>query len=77
MFQSVPGSLEQARPATRLQRVGFAENEVVHIGDDVTVRYFKPKPTLQGVPIVRYQIVHIREDVTVRYFTPISRRARN
>jgi hypothetical protein len=77
MFQSVPGSLEQTRPATRLQRVGFAENEVVHIGDDVAVRYFKPKPTLQGVPVGRYQIVHIGEDVTMRYFTPISLGARN
>ena len=77
MFQAVPGSLEQVRLATRLQRVGFAENEVVHIGDDVTVLYFTPKPAPDGVPVERYQIVHIGKDVTVRYFTPISRRARN
>ncbi len=77
MFQAVPGSLEQAGPATRPQRVGFAENEVVHIGDDVTVRYFTPKPSPHGVPVGPYQVVHIEKDVTVRYFMPISRRARN
>jgi len=73
----VSGSVEQARTTTRLQRVEFAENEVVHIGDDVTVLYFRPKPAPDGVPVERYQIVHIGEDVTVRYFTPISPRARN
>jgi len=77
MFQAVSGSVEQARTTTRLQRVGFAENEVVHIGDDVTVLYFTPKPAPDGVPVERYQIVHIGEDVTVRYITPISPRARN
>ena len=77
MFQAVPGSLERARPATHLQRVGFAENEVVHIGDDVTVRYFRPNPAPHGVPLGPYQIVHIGKDVTVRYFIPISRRAIN
>ena len=76
MFQAVPGSLEQVRLATRLQRVGFAENEVVH-GDDVTVRYFTPKPAPHRVPVGAYQIVHIGKDVTVRYFIPISRRAIN
>ena len=77
MFQAVPGLLEQVRLATRLQRVGFAENEVVHIGDDVTVRYFTPKPAPHRVPVGPYQIVHIGKDVTVRYFIPISRRAIN
>ncbi len=77
MFQAVPGSLEQVRLATRLQRVGFPENEVVHIGDDVTVRYFTPNPAPHGVPVGPYQIVHIGKDVTVRYFIPISRRAIN
>jgi hypothetical protein len=41
-FQAVSGSVEQARTSARLQRVGFAEDEVVHIGEDVTVRYFTP-----------------------------------
>jgi hypothetical protein len=77
MFQAVSGSVEQARTTTRLQRVGFAENEVVHIGDDVTVRYFNPKPTAHRLPVGQYQVVHIGEDVTVRYFTPISRQATN
>ncbi len=77
MFQAVPGSLERARPATRLQGVGFAENEVVHIGDDVTVHYFTPKPAPHGVPVGPYQVVQIGKDVTVRYFTPVSRRAEN
>lgn len=77
IFQAEPDSVEQARTAVRLQRVGFAENEIVHIGDDVTVRYFAPKPAPHAVPVGQYKVVHIGEDVTVRYFTPISRHRRN
>jgi hypothetical protein len=42
VLQAVPGSLEEARTVTRLRWVGVGENEVVHIGEDVTVRYFTP-----------------------------------
>jgi hypothetical protein len=54
--------------------VGVAENEVVHIGEDVTVRYFNAR---HPVPVEQYQVVHIGEDVTVRYFTPIGRHTTN
>jgi hypothetical protein len=77
MFQAVPGSFEEARTGSRFQGLGVGENEVVQIGDDVTVRYFTPNPAPPGVRVRRYQIVHIGEDVTVRYFTPMSPRARN
>ena len=39
---AVPLPVEEPRIATLLQRVGGAENEVVHIGEDVTVRYLPP-----------------------------------
>jgi hypothetical protein len=66
--------VEDARTATLFQEVGGAETEVVHIGEDVTVRYFSP---LHPVPVEQYQVVHIGEDVTVRYFTPIGRHTTN
>jgi hypothetical protein len=71
---AVPVPVEEARAATLLQEVGVAENEVVHIGEDVTVRYFSP---LHPVPVEQYQVVHIGEDVTVRYFPPIGRHTTN
>jgi hypothetical protein len=77
MLQDLPGSVEGARTATRLQKVGVEENEVVHIGEDVTVHYFTPKPAPHRVPAGQYQVVYIGEDVTVRYFTPISRHSKN
>ena len=71
---AVPVPVEEPRPASLLQGVGGAEYEVVHIGEDVTVRYFSaPHP----VPVEQYQVVHIGEDVTVRYFPPIARRTTN
>ena len=71
---AVPVPVEEPRTATLLQEVGGAENEVVHIGEDVTVRYFS---ALHPVPVEQYQVVHIGEDVTVRYFPPIARRTTN
>ena len=71
---AVPVPVEEPRTATLLQGVGGAENEVVHIGEDVTVRYFS---ALHPVPVEQYQVVHIGEDVTVRYFPPIARRTTN
>ena len=73
----VPIPAGQPRTATVLQRVGLAENEAVHIGDDVTVRYFTPSPAPHRVPARQYQVVHMGEDVTVRYFTSTGRNTRN
>ena len=39
---AVPVPVEEAIAAPLLQEVGVAENEVVHIGEDVTVRYLTP-----------------------------------
>jgi hypothetical protein len=71
---ALPVPVEEATTGLLLQEVGDTENEVVHIGEDVTVRYFHaPRP----VPVEQYQVVHIGEDVTVRYFTPIGRHTTN
>ena len=44
--QTAPVATEEARAArTTPQRVGVGENEV-EIGEDVTVRYFAPKPAV-------------------------------
>lgn len=71
-LRTVLGSEEQADTASLLQQVGSAENEVVHIGDDVTVRYFTTRsaPSGSGRKVSRR---YIGTDVTVRYFTPIAR----
>jgi hypothetical protein len=69
-FPTVSIPVGEARTAAFLQRVELAENEVVHIGEDVTVRYFTPRPALHRVPVGQNQVVHMGEDVTVRYFTP-------
>ena len=67
---AMPVPVEEATTSPLLQEAGVAENEVVRIGEDVTVRYFR---ALHPVPVEHYQVVHIGEDVTVRYFTPINR----
>jgi hypothetical protein len=75
---NVSVSVEEAGPANLLQQVEDAENEVVHIGGDVTVRYFTtksirtPSGSERGVSS-RF----VGEDVTIRYFTPIVRSIRN
>jgi len=76
-FQPVPTLVEGARTATPLREAGLAEQEVVHIGQDVTVRYFTPQPAPQRVPVGQYRVVHMGKDVTVRYFTPVGRNSRN
>jgi hypothetical protein len=52
------------------QRARVAENEVKYIGDDVTVRYFTPKPARHRVRVGENEVDYIGDDVTVRYFTP-------
>jgi len=43
---------------------------VRYISDDVTVRYFTPKPPPQRVLDRNIQVRYISDDVTVRYFSP-------
>jgi hypothetical protein len=55
-----------------LRRVRVGENEVDYIGDDVTIRYFtpKPEPTTRRVRVGASEVAYIGDDVTVRYFKP-------
>jgi two-component sensor histidine kinase len=64
----------EAMTATLRQRGGVPENEVVHIGEDVTVRFFMPKRAPDRVSVGQYQVVHLGEDVTVRFFTQRGRK---
>jgi anti-sigma regulatory factor (Ser/Thr protein kinase) len=75
-FQAEPIPAGESRTAT-LQRAGLVEQEVVHIGEDVTVRYFTPEPASHRVPVGQYQVVRMGEDVTVRYLAPVGRNTRN
>jgi hypothetical protein len=45
---------------------------VDYVGDDVTIRYFtpKPKPTTRRVRGGASEVAYIGDDVTVRYFKP-------
>ena len=43
---------------------------VRYFSDDVTVRYFTPKPAPHRVPTRNSHVRYISDDVTVRYFTP-------
>jgi anti-sigma regulatory factor (Ser/Thr protein kinase) len=72
-FSNVLVPLGEARTATGrrgLVEPGLAENEIIAMGEDVTVRFFTPRPAPHRVPVRPFQVVHIGEDVTVRYFTP-------
>ena len=70
MVQTALVPATEARTArTTLQRVRVGDSQVVHLGDDVTVRIFAPKPTLQPVRVGVSLVVHLGDDVTVRYFT--------
>jgi len=69
---TVSGSQEQADTASLPQQAGSAENEVIHIGDDVTVRYFTTRGASSGSDR-KVSRRYIGTDVTVRYFTPIVR----
>ena len=61
-----------ARTATLLHGMVLV-TKVVHIGDDVTVRYFTPKPAPHLESAGQYQVVNMGEDVTVRYFASVVR----
>jgi hypothetical protein len=45
---------------------------VRYISDDVTVRYFTPKPPPLAMLDGNIRVRYISDDVTVRYFTPNS-----
>jgi hypothetical protein len=61
-------STRSARPTRRLPRA--RKNEIRHIGDDVTVRYFTYTSSSQPRRVSQTRIDYIGNDVTVRYFTP-------
>jgi anti-sigma regulatory factor (Ser/Thr protein kinase) len=75
--QTVAIPAEAARTGEPHRRLGMAEQEVVHIGEDVTVRYFRAKPAPHRAFPGQHQVVHMGEDVTVRYFTPVGRNTTN
>jgi len=75
-FRSIPIAVADARTDTFLQTVVLV-TRVVHIGEDVTVRYFTPKPTSRRESVGQYQVVDMGEDVTVRYFAPVVRNTKN
>lgn len=54
--------------STAVRRVRVGENEVDYIKDDVTVRYFRPKPAPRRVPVDKNEVAYIGDDVTVRHF---------
>ena len=54
-----------------------AGQRVVHIGEDVTVRYFAPMPMPHKAPAGAHQVVRKGEDVTVRYFAPVGHDAKD
>jgi hypothetical protein len=72
-LQTMPDRRAGARAATTgFRRVRVGENEVDYIKDDVTVRYFKPKPaphtSRMGNRVGNNEVAYIGDDVTVRYF---------
>jgi hypothetical protein len=68
----VPAKLVSAKststPETVRRRVRVGNYQVEYIGEDVTVRYFTPKPA--PLRVTNNQVHYIGEDVTVRYFRP-------
>ncbi len=72
---AIPGG--EARTFKAHRRVGPAEQKVVHIGEDVTVRYFTANPAPHRGSAGQHQVVHMGEDVTVRYFPPVGRNTTN
>jgi two-component sensor histidine kinase len=74
--QTVPIPAQEARTVKPLRRGRLADQEVVHIGEDVTVRHFTAKPAPHGVPAGQDQVLHMGEDVTVRYFPSVAVSAR-
>jgi hypothetical protein len=77
-FQTVRIPAGEERSAILVPDLRLARQfQVVHLGEDVTVRYFTRKPASHVVSVGQYQVVHLGEDVTVRYFVPVGRNTRN
>jgi hypothetical protein len=72
---SIPA--EELWNAKPLRRGSFERQEVVHIGNDVTVRYFTAPPPTHRALAGYGRVVHVGADVTVRYFLPASPGTRN
>jgi hypothetical protein len=53
---------------TAARRVRVSDNEVDYIKDDVTVRYFTPKPPPRRARVDKNEVAYIGDDVTVRHF---------
>jgi anti-sigma regulatory factor (Ser/Thr protein kinase) len=75
-FRASPIAVGDARTATLPHGVVLV-TKVVHIGQDVIVRYFPPEPAPHRESVGQYQRVDMGEDVTVRYFAPVARNTRN
>jgi anti-sigma regulatory factor (Ser/Thr protein kinase) len=75
--QTLPIPAEEPWTVKPLRRGSFEAQEVVHIGDDVTVRYFTARSPTHRVPAGYGRVVHMGADVTVRYFPPASLGTRN
>jgi anti-sigma regulatory factor (Ser/Thr protein kinase) len=72
-FRTMSIAVGDARTANGVMLV----TKAVHIGDDVTVRYFTPKPAPRRESVEQYQVVDMGEDVTVRYFSSVVRNTKN
>jgi len=58
---------------SKLRLAGNGNEQVRYFSDDVTVRYFNPKPAKkQAAATNSTQVRHISDDVTVRYFAPAA-----
>jgi len=70
-FRTMSTAVGDSRTATLLHQVALA-TKVVHVGDDVTVRYFTPKRATYPESVGQYQVVDMGADVTVRYFASVA-----
>ena len=62
-----PSVRDAGTPTGSFKRVWAGKDEVDYIGDDVTIRHFRPLPTPKKSAVWSKQ-VNIGNDVTVRYF---------
>jgi len=75
--QTLSAPAEEPWTVKPLRRGSFEAQEVVRIGDDVTVRYFTATPPTHRPAAGYGRVVHMGADVTVRYFPPASPGTRN
>ena len=70
-FRTMSTAVGDSRTPTLLHQVALV-TKVVHVGDDVTVRYFTPKRATYPESVGQYQVVDMGADVTVRYFASVA-----